>query len=229
MIRSVLASSPQEEPIAILDLKNAGVTYQRLVDHMFHEQLGHNMEVYIDDMLVKNRQMDQHLADLAEAFGTLKKFHMKLRPAKCAFGVRSGKFLGYMVKEKMIEVTLEQIRAIQEMKHPVNLNEIQRRAERIVALSRFISRSAERSLFKALWKTKDFDSDEECQQTFQDLKRYLAQLPLLTKPTPGETLYIYLTASQQTVSSVLIKEIQGHQKLIYYVSRVLHGAEQRYP
>ncbi|KAL0292888.1 UNVERIFIED_CONTAM: hypothetical protein Scaly_3150500 [Sesamum calycinum] len=111
MIRSVLASSPQEEPIAILDLKNAGVTYQRLVDHMFHEQLGHNMEVYIDDMLVKNRQMDQHLADLAEAFGTLKKFHMKLRPAKCAFGVRSGKFLGYMVKEKMIEVTLEQIRA----------------------------------------------------------------------------------------------------------------------
>ncbi|KAL0316165.1 UNVERIFIED_CONTAM: hypothetical protein Sradi_5494700 [Sesamum radiatum] len=156
MIRSVLASSPQEEPIAILDLKNAGVTYQRLVDHMFHEQLGHNMEVYIDDMLVKNRQMDQHLVDLAEAFGTLRKFHMKLRPAKCAFGVRSGKFLGYMVKEKMIEVNLEQIRAIQEMKHPANLNEIQRLAERIVALSRFISRSAERSLlfFKALWKTR---------------------------------------------------------------------------
>ncbi|KAK4383986.1 hypothetical protein Sango_3101600 [Sesamum angolense] len=159
--------------------KNAGVTYQCLVDHMFHEQLGRNMEVYIDDMLVKNRQMDQHLVDLAEAFGTLRKFHMKLRPAKCAFGVRSGKFLGYMVIEKIIEVNLEQIRAIQEMKHPTNLNEIQRLAERIVALSRFISRSVERSLlfFKALWKTKDFDSDKECQQTFQDLKRYLAQLP----------------------------------------------------
>ncbi|KAL0332157.1 UNVERIFIED_CONTAM: hypothetical protein Scaly_2117200 [Sesamum calycinum] len=134
--------------------KNAGVTYQRLVDHMFHEQLGHNMEVYIDDMLVKNRQMDQHLADLAEAFGTLKKFHMKLRPAKCAFGVRSGKFLGYMVKEKMIEVNLEQIRAIQEMKHPVNLNEIQRRAERIVALSRFISRSQSEVCLKPYGKPR---------------------------------------------------------------------------
>ncbi|KAL0336950.1 UNVERIFIED_CONTAM: hypothetical protein Scaly_1970100 [Sesamum calycinum] len=91
-------------------------------------------------------QDGSNLADLAEAFGTLRKFHMKLRPAKCAFGVRSGKFLGYMVIEKMIEVNLEQIRAIQEMKHPANLNEIQRLAERIVALSRFISRSAERSV-----------------------------------------------------------------------------------
>ncbi|KAL0289639.1 UNVERIFIED_CONTAM: hypothetical protein Sradi_7068800, partial [Sesamum radiatum] len=106
-------------------LKYAGVTYQCLADRMFHEQLGRNMEVYIDDMLVKNRQMYQHLADLAEAFGTLRKFHMKLRPAKCAFGVRTGKFLGYMVIEKMIEVNLEQIRVIQEMKHPHNLNEIQ--------------------------------------------------------------------------------------------------------
>ncbi|KAK4392124.1 hypothetical protein Sango_1990200 [Sesamum angolense] len=108
---------------------------------MFHEQLGRNMEVYIDDMLVKNRQMDQHFVDLAEAFGTLRKFHMKLRPAKCAFGVRSGKFVGYMVIEKMIEVNLEQIQAIQEMKHPANLNEIQRLAERIVDLSRKIHES----------------------------------------------------------------------------------------
>ncbi|KAK4384543.1 hypothetical protein Sango_3050200 [Sesamum angolense] len=66
-------------------LTKPGVTYQCLADRMFHEQLVRNMEVYIDDMLVKNRQMDQHLADLAEAFGTLRKFHMKLRPAKRAF------------------------------------------------------------------------------------------------------------------------------------------------
>ncbi|KAL0295716.1 UNVERIFIED_CONTAM: hypothetical protein Scaly_3091400 [Sesamum calycinum] len=182
--------------------KNAGVMYQRLVDHMFHDQLGHNMEVYIDDMLVKNRQMDQILVDLAEAFGTLRKFHMKLRPAKCAFGVRSGKFLGYMISRTHS--------GSQQVHFPIG------RAKFVVFL-------------KPYGKTKDFDSDEECQQTFQDLERYLAQLPLLTKPTPGETLYIYLTASQQTVSSVLIKEKEGHQKLIYYVSKVLHGAEQRYP
>ncbi|KAL0283770.1 UNVERIFIED_CONTAM: hypothetical protein Sradi_7217400 [Sesamum radiatum] len=124
MIRSRLASSPQEELIAILDLNMQELRINALRT-AFHEQLGRNMEVYIDDMLVKNRQMYQHLADLAEAFGTLRKFHMKLRPAKCAFGVRTGKFLGYMVIEKMIEVNLEQIRVIQEMKHPHNLNEIQ--------------------------------------------------------------------------------------------------------
>ncbi|KAL0373553.1 UNVERIFIED_CONTAM: Retrovirus-related Pol polyprotein from transposon.6 [Sesamum radiatum] len=166
-------------------LKNAGATYQQLVDRMFREQLRRYMEVYVDDLLVKSRQMDQHLADLAETFDTLRRFHMKLNSANCTFGVRSGKFLGYIVVEKGIEVNPEKIRAIQEMKPPANLNEVQRLAGRIAALSRFISRSAEWSLsfFKALRKTKDFIWDEDCQQAFRYLKAYLAQLPLLTKPT----------------------------------------------
>ncbi|KAL0457984.1 UNVERIFIED_CONTAM: hypothetical protein Slati_0425600 [Sesamum latifolium] len=108
-----------------IGLKNAGATYQRLLDSMFKEQLRRNMEVYIDDMLVKSRQTDQHLANLAETFNTLR-YHMKLNPAKCAFGVRSGKFLGYLVTEKGIEVNPEKIRAIQEMKPPTNLNKVQR-------------------------------------------------------------------------------------------------------
>ncbi|KAL0413658.1 UNVERIFIED_CONTAM: Retrovirus-related Pol polyprotein from transposon opus [Sesamum radiatum] len=99
-------------------MTRSGATYQRLVDYMFRDQLGRNMEVYVDDILVKSRQTDQYLADLAETFNTLRKFHMKLNPAKCAFGVRSGKFLGYMVTEKGIEVNPEKIRAIQEMKPP---------------------------------------------------------------------------------------------------------------
>ncbi|KAL0448848.1 UNVERIFIED_CONTAM: hypothetical protein Slati_1441200 [Sesamum latifolium] len=91
---------------------------------------------------------------------------MKLNLAKYAFGVRSGKFLGYLVMEKGIEVNLEKILAIQEMKPTANLNEVQILAGRIAALNRFISRSAERSLpfFKALRKAKDFMWDEECQQ-----------------------------------------------------------------
>ncbi|KAL0440368.1 UNVERIFIED_CONTAM: hypothetical protein Slati_2519800 [Sesamum latifolium] len=144
------------------------------------------MEVYVDDMLVKSRQTNQHLADLAETFNTLRKYHMKLNPAKCALGVRSGKFLGYLVMEKGIEVNPEKIQAIQEMKPPTNLNEVQRLVGRIATLSRFISRSAEWSLpfFKALKKTKNFTWHEECQQAFQELKAYLAQLLLLTKPVP---------------------------------------------
>ncbi|KAL0378710.1 UNVERIFIED_CONTAM: hypothetical protein Sradi_3176500 [Sesamum radiatum] len=66
------------------------------------------------------------------------------------------------------------------------------------------------------------------QQVFQDLKTYLAKLPLLTKPTPAQLLYVYLVVRQHVVSSVLIKEVEGNQKAIYYVNKVLHGAEQQY-
>ena len=78
-------------------LKNVGATYQRLVNHMSHPQIGRNVEVYIDDMLVKSLDEGSHLDDLQETFETLRQYKMKLNPSKCAFGVSSGKFLGFMV------------------------------------------------------------------------------------------------------------------------------------
>ena len=80
-----------------LRLKNAGATYQRLVNKMFNKQIGRNMEVYVDDMLVKSKEELAHLDDLRETFATLKQYQMKLNPGKCVFGVASGKFLGFMV------------------------------------------------------------------------------------------------------------------------------------
>ena len=79
------------------DLKNAGSTYQRLVNHMFRPQIGRNVEVYVDDMLVKSLDEGSHLDDLEETFETLRRYKMKLNPSKCAFGVSSRKFLGFMV------------------------------------------------------------------------------------------------------------------------------------
>ena len=81
-------------------LKNAGATYQRLVDHMFHPQIGRNVEVYVDDMLVKSLDEGSHLDDLQETFETLRRYKMKLNPSKCAFKVLSGKFLGFMVRKE---------------------------------------------------------------------------------------------------------------------------------
>ena len=78
-------------------LKNAGATYQRLVNKMFNKQIGRNMEVYVDDMLVKSKEELTHLDDLTEMFATLKQYQMKLNPGKCVFGVVSGKFLVFMV------------------------------------------------------------------------------------------------------------------------------------
>ena len=78
-------------------LKNAGATYQRLMNKMFANQIGRNVQVYVDDMLVKSQREDDHLQDLKETFGTLRSYNMKLNSSKCAFGVIVGKFLGFMV------------------------------------------------------------------------------------------------------------------------------------
>ena len=78
-------------------LKNVGATYQRLVNYMFRPQIGRNVEVYVDDMLVKSLDEERHLDDLQETFDTLRRHQMKLNPNKCVFGVSLGKFLGFMV------------------------------------------------------------------------------------------------------------------------------------
>ena len=78
-------------------LKNVGATYQRLVNCMFSHQIGKNVKVYIDDMLVTSKNEANHLNDLKETFSTLRKYNMKLKPAKCVFVVASRKFLGFMM------------------------------------------------------------------------------------------------------------------------------------
>ena len=90
-------------------LKNAGATYQRLVNKMFNKQIGRNMEVYVDDMLVKSKEELADLDDFREMFATLKQYVMKLNPRKCVFGVASGKFLGFMVSLRGIEANLEKV------------------------------------------------------------------------------------------------------------------------
>ena len=93
-------------------LKNVRATYQRLVNQMFNKQIGRKVEVYVDDMLVKSKEEEDHLDDLKETFNTLRPYSMKLNPSKCAFGVSSGKFLNFMVSQRGIEENPEKVRAI---------------------------------------------------------------------------------------------------------------------
>ena len=99
-------------------LKNAGATYQRLMNKMFTYQLGRNVQVYVDDMLVKSVRENDHLSDLQETFNTLRSYNMKLNPSKCVFGMTAGKFLGFMVSQRGIEVNPEKVRAILELEPP---------------------------------------------------------------------------------------------------------------
>ena len=106
-------------------LKNAGATYQRLVNRMFQKQIGTTMEVYIDDMLVKSTTSKLHIAHLSEAFQILRKYNMKLNPAKCAFGVSVGKCLGFIVNHRGIEANPDKIKVVLDMPSPSGIKEVQ--------------------------------------------------------------------------------------------------------
>ena len=117
-------------------LKNVGATYQR---RCLQEQIGKNVEAYIDDVVVKSKTTDYLIVDLEETFQNLKKFQWKLNPTKCIFGVPSGILLGNVVNRHGIEANLEKIEAVTKMKLPTNVKDIQKLTGCMAALSHFIS------------------------------------------------------------------------------------------
>ena len=190
-------------------LKTAGATYQRLMDKIFVHQIGWNVQVYVDDMLVKSIREDDHLSNLRETFDTLRTYNMKLNPSKCAFGVTTGKFLGFMVSQKGIEVNLEKVRAIMELAPPKTVKEMQSLNGKIATLNRFVSRVTDKCLpfFRTL--KRSFEWTDECQQAFENLKVYLSSPPLLSPSKLREKLYLYLAVSQAAVNAALIRKEDG--------------------
>jgi hypothetical protein len=154
----------------------------------------------------------------------------RLNASKCVFGVGSGKFLGFMVSHRGIEVNPDQIKAIQELKAPQTHKEVQRLTGMTAALNRFISRSADRCqpFFQLLKKGTTFKWDDSCVAAFEDLKRYLSSPLLLSNPVPAEPLFLYLAVSERAVSAVLIRIKDTVQCPVYYTSKTMTEAETRY-
>ncbi|KAL0413543.1 UNVERIFIED_CONTAM: hypothetical protein Sradi_1556000 [Sesamum radiatum] len=130
-----------------------------------------------------------------------------------------------MVTQRGIEANPLRIKAIIDMKAPTCLKEVQRLIRRIAALSRFIFKSVEKSLsfFKTLRKAKTFEWGTPCQHAFEELKAYLARLPLLVKPSPGETLYLYLSVAPQAVNSYLYLTYILRQQSAKWSRRKIHS------
>ena len=190
-------------------LKNAGATYQRLVNAMFEDEIGEIMGVYVDDMLVKSKTEDDHIANLDRVFTKLLEHGMSLNPQKCILAVGGGKFLGFMVSERGIEANPEKVQAILDMTAPTSRSEVQCLTGRLVALARFISRLTDRcnpffQLLKAQHK-KEITWGPEHDKVFNSIRTYLATVPLLSKPIPGEVLYLYLAVSAMAVSAALTR------------------------
>lgn len=125
-------------------LKNAGATYQKAMTNIFNDILQNTVECYVDDLVVKTKKRENHLNDLRKVFDRLRKYQLKMNPLKCAFGVTSRKFLGFVVRYQGLEIDPTKIKAIMEMPPPRNLRELQGLQGRLAYIRRFISNLSRR-------------------------------------------------------------------------------------
>jgi hypothetical protein len=195
-------------------LKNAGATYQKAIQKCLKTQIGKNIEAYVDDVVVKTTEEDKLIADLIETFANLREFQWKLNPTKCIFGVPSGLLLGFMIGHRGIEANPAKIDAIHKMDKPSNKKHVMKLTGMMADLGRFISKLGEKGLpfFKLLKKADKFVWDDEDQKAFEALKESLTTTPVVTPPIPKETLLLYISATTNVVSTVLVteREEEGH-------------------
>nr|GEW49945.1 reverse transcriptase domain-containing protein [Tanacetum cinerariifolium] len=214
-------------------LKNAGATYQRLVDKAFQKQISQNLEVYVDDLVIKSRTEKEVIRDSEETFKTLRKINMKINPKKCAFGMREGTFLGYKVDADGLRVSPDKVESGPRSTIPKVFKDMQKLNGKLASLKRFLSKSAEKSLpfFKTLkkcTKKSDFQWTPEAEGAFKEMKQSRAELSMLTAPKEKEVLIMYLAAVKKAINAILMTERDGKQVTVYSVSRTLQGPEINY-
>jgi hypothetical protein len=201
-------------------LKNALPTFVRAMSKTFGDLIRDRVEVYIDDIVVNTKRGSTLVEDLTLVFDKLQATRTKLNLDKCVFGVSTGKLLGFQVSHWGIEANPKKIKAIEAMRPPARIKDVQKLTGSLATLSRFISRLAERALpfFKLLRKSEPFSWTKEAKRAFKELKQHLVSLPILVAPEPGEPLYLYIAAATEAVSMVLVVERtaqhpQGSQKV----------------
>nr|XP_027095987.1 uncharacterized protein LOC113715883 [Coffea arabica] len=213
-------------------LKNAGATYQRTMTTLFHDMIHREMEVYVDDIIIKSKRAEDHLVDLKKLFERLRKYNLKLNPAKCAFGAPAGKLLGFIVSKKGIEIDPAKIKAIRDMPVPKTQKDVKSFLGKINFIGRFIGQLTAtcEPLFKLLRKNVPLYWNEECQQAFDKIKDYLLHPPVLVPPKPGRPLIMYLSVLDGAVGCVLGQHDESGRKeqAIYYLSKKFTQYEANY-
>ncbi|KAI5337727.1 hypothetical protein L3X38_016998 [Prunus dulcis] len=214
-------------------LRNAGATYQRAMNSIFHDMIGHFLEVYTDDVVIKSPEEENHILSLRKAFLRMRQHKLKRNPKKCVFGVQAGSFLGFLVHQRGIEVDKNKAKSIIEALPPRNKKELQSLLGKINFLRRFISNSAGKiQPFSSLLRLKQeqtFKWEEQHQQAFQEIKDYLSNPPLLSPPKRGRPLKLYVSASEVSIGSLLVQDNkEGKEQAVYYLSRTLTEVEKRY-
>ncbi|KAL0294350.1 UNVERIFIED_CONTAM: hypothetical protein Sangu_3220800, partial [Sesamum angustifolium] len=158
------------------------------------------------------KKREDHFHDLRKVFEHLRRYQLKMNPSKCAFGVTSGKFPGFIVFQRGIAIEQAKIDAVLRMLEPRNIHELKSLQGKLAYLWRFISNLAGRcQLFSRLMK-KDvpFQWDEAYDKVFKSIKPYLMKPPVLVAPVPGRPLILYIAAQERSVGILLAqKNVEG--------------------
>jgi hypothetical protein len=202
-------------------LKNAGATYQRAMNYIFHELIGKIVEIYIDDIVIKSLDHESHLDDVRKTLECTRKHGLKMNPDKCAFGVSAGEFLGFLVHEGAIEVGKKSMKAIDEVVPPTNLKELQSLLGKInfSEVSNLSQKVLPFSPLLRIKKDQKFVWSDEQQKAFDEIKEYMKEPPVLVPPQLNKPIKLYVAADTQTIGSALIQEFEGKERVVAYLSR----------
>jgi hypothetical protein len=194
-------------------LKNAGATYQRAMNYIFHELIGKIVEIYIDDVVIKSLNHDSHLEDVKRTLECTRKHGLKMNPNKCAFGVSVGEFLGFLVHEGGIEVGKKSMKAIYEVVPPTSLKELQSLLGKINFVKRFISNLSQKILpfspLLGIKKDQKFVWGDEQQKAFDEIKQYMKEPPVLVPPQLNKPSKLYVAADTKLLDRTLYKNLKG--------------------
>jgi len=213
-------------------LKNVGGTYMREMTTMLHDMMHKEIEVYVDDVIIKSKTQADHVQDLRKFFERVRRYDLKLNPAKCAFGVPSGKLLGFIVSRRGIELDPSKIKAIRDLPPPKNKTEVMSLLGRLNYISRFIAQLTTtcEPIFRLLKKDVAVRWTEDCQQAFEKIKEYLSKPPVLVPPELDRPLFLYLSVTDNSFGCVLGQHDSTGRKeqAIYYLSKKFTSYEVKY-
>uniref|UniRef100_A0A2N9H6K5 Integrase catalytic domain-containing protein n=1 Tax=Fagus sylvatica TaxID=28930 RepID=A0A2N9H6K5_FAGSY len=212
-------------------LKNAGATYQRTMTAMFHDMMHREIEDYVDDIVVKSKTRGDHFGVLKKVFERCRLYKLKMNPLKCAFGVSAGKFLGFLVHQRGIDVDPTRASAIATMKPPTTHKELKSFLGKLSYIRRFIpGLAAVTSAFSPLLKKGvSFHWSTECQEAFEKVQNIMTKLPTVCAPISGKPLRLYLASNSQAIGALIAQENDDGIEQPYLLSKPLLIYSAQFP
>ncbi len=211
-------------------LKNAAATFQRLMNNILRDYIGNFCFVYLDDIVIYSKAVQDHFQHLKQLFAKLEVSGLTLNLKKCSMLQKTITYLGHVVSEEGVRTEASKVKAVQDFPAPKNLKEVQRFLGLASWYHRFISHFSEQAapLYALKAKNATWDWTVECQNAFDDLKYALQRAPVLMPPDFTKDFKVQTDASDIGLGAVLTQDFDGAEHVIAYASRLLHGAEKSY-